>query len=131
MIVRFSDSDYSLYVLNAAEKYCDDYNRIVCYWKAIKKPEKIKELTERYSSINFIQKFLIQNIVGDKIKNLPLDRDNLDVYTFENIIRIAKELFDDYKFTIVPDNEFDKSQLGYCEHLVLYFQNDTINYDVL
>lgn len=131
MIVRFSDSDYSLYVLNAAEKYCDDYNRIVCYWKAAKKPEKIKELTELYSSINFIQKFLIQNIVGDKIKNLSLDRDNLDVYTFENIVRIAKELFDDYKFTIVPDNEFDRSQLGYCEYLVLYFQNGTINYDVL
>lgn len=49
---------------------------------------------------------------------------------FEHILKYSEGMFREDDFTIVSNSEFDKTQLGYCEYLVLYFQNSTMDYDI-
>lgn len=128
MVINFADSDFSMYIMDAAKRYCNKYYELVKYWENSRQ-DYAKKLTEVYSDVHNIQDFFVKNIVGDWIKNLE-KRDFLDTHMFEHILKYTKEMFDDDRFTILSDCEFDKSQLGYCEYLVLYFQNDNLNYDI-
>lgn len=130
IIINFADSDFSMYIMEAAKRYCDKYNTLVEYWGQYNDGfDYLEKLVRIFSDPKYIKSFFVKQVAGDWIKNLG-DDETLDTKMFEHILKYSEGMFREDDFTIVSNSEFDKTQLGYCEYLVLYFQNSTIDYDI-
>lgn len=130
IIINFADSDFSMYIMEAAKKYCDKYNTLVEYWNHYNNNSShIEKLVKIFSDPKHIKSFFVKQVAGDWIKNLD-DEEVLDTKMFEHILKYSKEMFREDDFTVVSNSEFDESELGYCEYLVLFFENDSLSYNI-
>lgn len=95
----------------------------------IDKADYKEKIIRLFTDQSYIQDFFVKQIVGDWIKNLS-NEEILDNFTFEHILKYSKSLFAEDRFTVVSNSEFNKDELGYQEYLVLYFNGDSINYNI-
>lgn len=128
IIINFADSHFASYINEAARNYCLKYKTLLKCWS--KYDINIEEkLNKNFSNQKYICDYFTKQIVGNWIKNLG-DEEILDNSMFEHILKYSKSLFAEDRFTVVSNSEFNKDELGYQEYLVLYFNCDSINYQI-
>lgn len=78
IIINFGDSDFSMFIMDTAKRYCDKYSELLEYWGQLySKSEYSKKLTKTFADIKYIQQFFIKGVVGEWIKHLE-DKEVLD-----------------------------------------------------
>lgn len=130
IIINFADSDFSMRIMEAAKNYCNKYNTLVEYWGNYNNDTNyIEKLVKIFSDPQYIKSFFVKQVAEDWIKNLG-DEEILDTSMFEHILKYTNGMFREDDFIVVSNSEFDESELGYCEYLVLFFENSSLSYNI-